>query len=318
MVIGGLLPTTFGVQVESGIRATIIEIASPPSETITLSMGVQAAEGASYGTTAPEPQSATLGINGLLVFGGKATNGPNLQVELRYGCCAILLRYTSDSQGYYGYKAGGRETVQVKYDGLYVGSSRVFTGPFQEGSTIQFQTMIHVMGGTDVLSNSVTVTVQGNPPTGTVTIQGCDGKVFLNVGSSDTIQTCSPIYFEATITQGLSNVKELHVVWSKLTGEPASQQPFTRGTPPAGSKFQPDQNKWYGTLPLAVGKYAVTVSGTWNTGTEQRSFTILSIIGYFDVEPPTDYRFMWGLGVFMTGAAFAAISLVTMIPRRRP
>lgn len=135
---------------------------------------------------------------------------------------------------------------------------------------------VRATGGGNTHDGTFTLSVAEFPtaPTGTVRIEGCDHTVY-DVTSNSEITTCSPIYFEVTITQNSASVTAMQVNWGSV-GAPNNVLPLVKGTVPEGSTFTQDLNKWYGKLPLEAGSsYEVQVTCTWSGGTAR----ILSIVG---------------------------------------
>jgi len=311
MIVGGLYPTAFARQIESSVSLLIVQITAPA----TITLGIQSYDAGTPtgGHTAPEPQTATVTITNSVVLGG-TTNVLNGQITLMSGS-TVLQTYTADSGGYYGYKAAPPSgySIVVKSDGLYVNGVRKLAATYSGGESIGFRAQIG--STTSGLVTAVTKPFYAQPQ-GTVTIEGCDHTKWSNVQSDATIKTCSPIYFAVAITVSQAQVTDVLVSFG-LVGATPTQQALVKGQVPSGSTQLPqDANQYYGKLALGIGTYQINILANWSGSTTPA--TILSIIGYFGVEPPTDYRFIWGLSIFMTGAAFAAISLITMIPRRRP
>ena len=324
MIVGGLCPTTFGRAVEASLvglgeqAQTIIMIQQP----VSLTLGIQYNEisGAGYlaGPTAPEPATAQIIMGETAVFGGHS-NVLNGKITLYVGSTLIQV-YATDGQGYYGYKYTNNRGsyVQIQNNGLYLsGGQKILSAAYSQGSTIAFVAKV----GT-VSSNTVTATVKvpAQPPMGTVAVEGCDHQKYYGLSGSDTIKTCSPIYFEVTVTQSASLISSMFVTYGPQGSATTQQATLTR-TIPTGSTFTPNSNPaftmYYGTLTLPIGTYEVHWGGKYSDQGTQTSYTILSILGYFGVSEPVNMRWYWGAGVFIIGLVLAASGFLMVIPRKR-
>lgn len=322
MIVGGLYPTTFGRAIEASLiglgEQTIIQISQP----VTLTLGIQYHEisgaGSLAGPTAPEPATAQIIMGETAVFGGHS-NVLNGQVTL-YSGSTLIQTYATDGQGYYGYKYTNNRGsyVQIQDNGLYLsGGQKVLSASYSQGSTITFTAKV----GT-VSSNTVTATVKvpAQPPMGGVAVEGCDHQKYYGFSASDTIKTCSPIYFAVTVTQSASLITEMSVTYGAV-GSTTTQQVALTKTIPSGSTFTPNTNPaftmYYGKLELSVGSYEVHWGGKYNDQGASTGFTVLSILGYFGVSEPVDMRWWWGASAFIIGLVLAASGFILIIPRKR-